>query len=94
MGIAIFMKTVTGYDETAKIQFIYWLDVYIDKENEATYKQIYSEIFLATVVTLSLLIPFVGVILQPFQFDPVFTAAERQARTDLAGTLKLFYFCI
>ena len=31
-------------------------------------------------------IPFVGDILQPFHGEPVFTAAEIQAKTDLAGT--------
>ena len=31
-------------------------------------------------------IPFVGDILQPFQFEPVFTVAEIPAKKDIAGT--------
>ena len=31
-------------------------------------------------------IPFVGNILQTFQFEPVYTATELQAKEDLAGT--------
>ena len=31
-------------------------------------------------------IHFVGDILQPFQFEPIFTAAEIQAKKDIAGT--------
>ena len=31
-------------------------------------------------------IPFVGNIMKPLQFEPIFTAAEIQAEKDLAGT--------
>ena len=35
-------------------------------------------------------IQFVDDILQPFQFEPVFTAAEIQSKNDLAGTSAVF----
>ena len=36
-------------------------------------------------------IPFVGDILQPFQFEPIFTAAEIQAKMDVVGTIATVF---
>ena len=52
---------------------------YINKENEATYKKIDSETDFPSDSDYDEVandIPFMGNILQQFQFEPVFTVAE------------------
>ena len=54
-----------------------FVDVYVDEI------WIQRQMFLATVITMSAIeIHFVGDILQPVQFEPVFLAAQIQAKKD------------
>ena len=54
---------------------VQWLiDVYIDMYKKWIQREISNEIL------------FVGNTMQPFQFEPIFTAAVIQAEKDLAGT--------
>ena len=84
MGIAIFTNylPVTGYDETAGIQFVDRLMFPQPKRPKLPTKQnwMLRQISLATAITMSLLMiyHFVSNILQLFKFEPIFIAAKIQ----------------